>query len=140
MAPKGKSEKLKRLVAVQRHLERMAENDLANTARTRRELGESMDVIMTAIGSIDPIHRHMSRNYSERFSRLMTQEQQLSATQKVQESRVMRERAKADRLEDRMRDARTDEAREAEDNAIYDLIDQAIASAASPASSKFQKP
>ena len=39
MIEKKRSDKLKRLVAVQRHLEKMAEYDLAETARQRREQG-----------------------------------------------------------------------------------------------------
>jgi hypothetical protein len=51
--------------------------------------------------------------------------------------RVTQERAKGDRLEEGMREALQAERREADDNAIYDVIDQRFAT---PASSKLQKP
>jgi hypothetical protein len=51
--------------------------------------------------------------------------------------RLTRERAKGDRLEDGMKEALEVERREADDNAVYDVIDQQFAT---PASSKLQKP
>ena len=44
---------------------------------------------------------------------------------------MMRERAKGDRLEDHMKEARVHEDREADDNAIYDLVDLTVATTAS---------
>lgn len=41
--------------------------------------------------------------------------------------RVVRERTKGDRMEDRMKEARDAEDRAAADDAIYDLIDQHLA-------------
>jgi hypothetical protein len=57
--------------------------------------------------------------------------------QQVHEMRLTRERAKADRLEEGMKEALQAERREADDNAVYDVIDQQFAT---PASSKLQKP
>jgi hypothetical protein len=118
-----RSKKLKRLVAVQRHLERMAEGELASATRQRDELHESMDLVIQAIGSMTPLHMQFSRNYSERFGRLMVKDKQLSGVQQVLEARVMRERTKGDRLEDQMKDARSLEDREKDDNAILDLLE-----------------
>lgn len=136
MSQQKKSDKLKRLVAVQRHLERIAENDLAATARQRQEVSESMGHVMEAIGSLDPVHRLFAQNYADRFSRLLTTERQLAGMQQMQEMRVMRERVKADRLDDRRREARDHEDREAADEAIYDLVDIRYAT---PASSKVEE-
>lgn len=118
-----RSKKLKRLVAVQRHLEQMAEGELVAATRQRNELGESMDLVIQAIGSMTPLHMQFSRNYSERFGRLMIKDKQLSGVQQVLESRVLRERTKGDRLEDQMKDARSLEDREKDDNDILDLLD-----------------
>ncbi|TCL75649.1 hypothetical protein [Rhizobium sp. BK251] len=137
MAEKNRSEKLKRLVELQRHVERMAENELAETSRVREEVNRSMDRVIDAIGSVDPVHQVFSQNYAERFGRLMIKDQQLSGMQKLHEMKVMRERTKGDRLEENMREARSLEQREADDEAVYDIIDQQIAT---PASSKLQKP
>lgn len=133
MDQRKKSDKLKRLVAVQRHLEKMAENDLAATARQRQEVAESMDKVMEAIGSLDPVHRLFAQSYADRFSRLMTTERQLAGMQQLHEMRVLRERAKGDRLDEHRRDARDQEEREAADEAILDLVDMRFST---PASSK----
>lgn len=137
MAPKSKSEKLKRLLSVQRHIERMAENDLAATSRQRTEVSESMDMVMEAIGSLDPVHRLFAQNYADRFNRLSTADKQLAGLQQLQENKVLREGAKADRLEENMKDAREHEQRERDDEAIYDFVDMRFST---PASSKLQKP
>ncbi|MFB2549642.1 hypothetical protein [Ensifer soli] len=134
---KTRSEKLKRLVAVQRHLEQMAENDLAETARQRRELAVTIDVVADAMGSVHPLHRMFSGHYASQLGRLAGKDQMLAELQQVHENRVLRERAKADRLEEHMLDARTAEDREEADNAIYDLVDQHVLRAA-PASGKVE--
>ena len=136
MAEKSRSQKLKRLVAVQRHLEQMAEYDLAETTRQRAEVNESMDTVITALGSVDPIHRVFSQNYADRFERLSTKDKQLTGIQQLHEMRLQHERAKGDRLEEGMKVAQESERREADDNAVYDIIDQKFAT---PASSKLQK-
>lgn len=118
-----RSKKLKRLVTVQRHLEQMAEGELAAATRQREELNESMNLVIQAIGSMTPLHMQFSRNYSERFGRLMVKDKQLSGVQQVLEARVMRERTKGDRLEDQMKDARSLEDREKDDNDILDLLE-----------------
>lgn len=139
MAEKTRSEKLKRLVTVQRHLERIAELELADTTRQRAEVSQSMERVIDAIGSADPVHMVFSKHYADRFGRLTSRDQQLEGIQSLIETKVLQERTKADRLEDHMKDARVLETREADDNAVYDMLDQRFA-AATPASSKVQKP
>ncbi len=136
MGPQKKSDKLKRLVAVQRHMERMAESDLGITAQRIEENARSMETVMEAIGSLDPLHRLFAQNYADRFDRLSNTDKQLHGLQQVQEMKLMRERAKGDRLEDNMKDARDHEERQRDDDAIYDLIDMQFAA---PASSKVQE-
>jgi hypothetical protein len=139
MAERNRSEKLKRLVAVQRHLERIAENELADTTRQRNEVIRSMETVIEAIGSVDPVHMAFSVQYADRYGRLTHKDQQLAGIQSLIEMKVLQERTKADRLEDHMKDAREAEKREADDNAVYDIIDQRFADV-TPASSKVQKP
>jgi len=123
----SRSDKLKRLVTVQRHLEKMAEIDLANTSRQRQEVTETMDVVAGAINSLDPLHRTFSRHYSGQYSKLQQQDQMLANVQQMHEMRVVRERTKGDRMEEHRKEAREAEDREADDNSIYDLIDQHVA-------------
>lgn len=137
MIEKKRSQKLKRLLSVQRHIERMAENDLAETSRQRVEVNVAMDDVILALGSMDPVHHAFSQNYADRFGRLTIKDQQLTGVQQIHEMRLTRERAKGDRLEDGMKEALEVERREADDNAVYDVIDQQFAT---PASSKLQKP
>ncbi|KQZ50799.1 hypothetical protein ASD54_11400 [Rhizobium sp. Root149] len=118
-----RSKKLKRLVNVQRQLERMAEGELAANTEQRREVEQSMEVVMEAISSGKPVHMQFSRNYSERYGRLMIKDKQLAGVQQVLESKVLRERTKGDRLEEQMKEARELEDRERDDNAIYELLE-----------------
>ena len=136
MAPQKKSDKLKRLVAVQRHMERMAESDLGVTTQRIEENARSMDMVMEAIGSLDPVHRLFAQNYADRFDRLSNTDKQLHGLQQVQEMKLLRERAKGDRLEENRKDARALEERAADDDAIYDLIDIRFAT---PASDKLEE-
>ncbi|MBP1842167.1 hypothetical protein J2046_000411 [Rhizobium petrolearium] len=121
--PAKRSDKLKRLVAVQRHMEKMAENELAATTRHRAEVNQSMEDVIGAIGSMEPIHRQFSQHYAERFGRLTMKERQLAGIQQLQEMKVLKERTKADRLEENMKEARDHEDREAADDAISELIE-----------------
>lgn len=133
--PKSRSDKLKRLVAVQRHLEQMAEIELADTSRQRQELAVTIDAVADAMGSVHPLHRVFSGHYASQLGRLALKDQMLHGIQQVHESRVLKERAKGDRLTEHMKDARSAEDREEADNAIYDMVDQFIGGVA-PASGK----
>ena len=133
--PVTRSQKLKRLVAGQRHLEKMADYELAATVRYRAEVNQSMEDVIDAIGSADPLHRQFAHHYAERFDQMNTKERQLAGVQQIQETKVLKERTKGDRLEDNMKEARELEDREAADNAIYELIEMMLAA---PASSKLQ--
>jgi hypothetical protein len=135
---KSHSEKLKRLVAVQRHLEQMAESELAETARQRRDLAETIDVVADAMGSASPLHAMFSGHYASQLGRLAQKDQMLLGIQQVHETRVLKERAKGDRLEENMKEARVLEDRTEADNAIYDLVDQQVM-AKPPASGKVDR-
>ncbi|TWF53385.1 hypothetical protein FHW37_104664 [Neorhizobium alkalisoli] len=130
-----RSAKLKRLVKVQRHMEKMAEQELAATTRHRAEVNEQKEVVIEALGSLEPIHRQFANHYAERYGRLTVKERQLAGVQQIQEMKVMKERTKGDRLEENMKEARDLEDRESADNAIYELIEMTLAA---PASSKLQ--
>jgi hypothetical protein len=122
-----RSEKLQRLVKVQRHLEHMAEYELAATARARAEIEESMSAAVNAIGSLDTVHQLFASIYSGQISRLTAKDQHLSTMQQIQEQKILRERAKADRLAEQAKEAREVEDREADEKTIYELLDQQFA-------------
>lgn len=124
---KPRSDKLKRLVTVQRHLEQMAEMDLAVTTQQRQDVAETMDAVASAISSLNPVHRNFAGVYAAQIGKLRHKDVMLAGVQQMHEMRVVRERTKGDRLEDRMHEARAQEEREAQDDAIYDLVDQHVA-------------
>jgi hypothetical protein len=126
MIRRARSDKLERLVKVQRHLEQMAEIELANTTRARHEVQENLDAVVEAIGSLDTVHQIFAGLYSGQISRLTAKDQHLETVQQIHENRMMRERTKGDRLEESMKEAREAERREADDDAVYDIIDQQV--------------
>lgn len=127
MIRRSRSDKLERLVKVQRHLEHMAEVELANTTRARQDVQENLNAVVEAIGSLNSVHQIFAGLYSGQISRLTAKDQHLETVQQIHENRMMRERTKGDRLEESMKEARDDERREADDAAVYDVLDQQIA-------------
>ena len=123
MADLSKSAKLGRLVKVQRHLEHMAENELAATTRARADLADDLQVVVDAIGSVDSIHQLFASIYSSQISRLTAKDQHLQNVQQAQEQKILREKAKADRLAERAEDAREVEDGEAQERVIQELMD-----------------
>ena len=123
MADQSRSAKLGRLVKVQRHLEHMAENELAATTRARAEVADDLQAVVDAIGSVDSIHQLFASIYSSQISRLTAKDQHLQNVQQVQEQRILREKAKADRLAERAGDARETEDNAAQEGAIQELLD-----------------
>lgn len=128
MAKQTRSEKLRRLVEVQKHLERMAENDLANVTAARREVQNDLDAVVDAIGSLNPVHQIFASLYSVQVGRLTAKDQHLQTLQGIHENRMLRERVKAERLEEHRKQALEAETREAEDEAIYELLDAHLSS------------
>ena len=123
MADQSRSGKLQRLVKVQRHLEHMAENDLAATTRARADLADDLAAVVEAIGSVDSIHQLFASIYSGQISRLTAKDQHLQTVQKAQEQKIMREKAKGDRLAEKALDARDVEDSEAEEKTMQELLD-----------------
>ncbi|MCO6187100.1 hypothetical protein [Rhizobium sp. L1K21] len=133
---KSRSDKLRRLVAVQRHMERMAEIELASTAQARQELVEKQENAMQAISSMEPIHAGLKNQYALQYERHVSRDAQLEKIQEVQEKQVLREKAKGDRLNDHFLLAREGEDREREEEGLLDLLEIRLAS---PASSKLDE-
>lgn len=126
MADMDRSKKLKRLVSVQRHMEKMIENELSIIVRQREEVNTAMELTANVMTSLDPIHRGLSRHYLGRFSRLATEEKQLMAARRSQEARLAKERSKGDRLDERRKEAVEQEQRAREDDAVINLLEMMI--------------
>jgi hypothetical protein len=122
----SRAQKLARLVRVQRQIERMAETQLSHTLREQAALDASQDALVEAVGSFDPVHAAMSRNYAQRFQRLSVQSQQLQGIKSVQERRVLTEKTKADRLTDQAEAAAVSEERAAVDESLLDLLESSL--------------
>lgn len=119
----GRAAKLKRLVSVQRQIERMAETELAEANRERIAVAERIDGLVEALASPAPIHSGFSRLYGVQLGRLKTKDQLLAGRVRLREKRLLSERAKADRLAERAGEADEQERRAQEDDAVYDILD-----------------
>lgn len=134
---KDRAAKLKRLAAIQRQIEQMAESELALLNRERQAVADRMEALGEALASPKPAYQPFSRLFGAQLGRLKTKDQILAGRILVQERRVLSERAKADRLRDHWADAAADERREREDEELLDLLDRLDAT---QASDKFRRP
>ena len=124
--PASRAGKLARLVRVQRQIERMAENELSHTLREQVATQATQDALVEAVGSFDPVHAAMSRQYALRFQRLSARAQLLAGTKALQERRMLTEKTKADRLAEQASEAAGDEERQADDEALLDLLEASL--------------
>ncbi|SOE18198.1 hypothetical protein SAMN05877838_3116 [Hoeflea halophila] len=124
----SRSEKLARLVRVQRQVERMAEYELSLTLSAQAETDATQEALVHAVGSFNPIHTAMSHQYAQRFQRLSARSQLLTGAIKVQEGKVLTEKTKADRLADHAAEAAEAEDRLNADESLFDLLDSTIKS------------
>lgn len=118
-----RSSRLQRIVNIQRQKEKMAETELAGVLNAQRNNQESVDSVLDALSTFDPIHMVLSGHYSKRLSNLDVKKRQLNVHREMQERNMMKERVKAERLEEKVESFKMDEAREAEDENLQDLID-----------------
>ena len=119
----SRSEKLARLVRVQRQIERMAEYELSLTMRAQAETEATQEALVEAVGSFNPIHTAMSHQYAQRFQKLSARSQMLAGAKGLQESKMLTEKTKADRLADQAGQAAEAEDRLATDESLFDLLD-----------------
>lgn len=122
----SRSEKLSRLVRVQRQIERMAEHELSLTLRVQAETDATQEALVEAVGSFNPIHAAMSHQYAQRFQRLSAKSQMLEGAKNIQERRMLTEKTKADRLSDQADRATEAEDRVATDESLLDLLDSSL--------------
>lgn len=121
-----RARKLARLVRVQRQIERLAEDDLSQVLREQAITEATQDALVEAVGSFNPVHAAMSDQYALRFQRLSAKSQQLDGMKKVQERRVLTEKTKADRLEEKAVEAARSEERAESDESLLDLLETRI--------------
>lgn len=119
-----RSERLTRLVAVQRHLERLAERDLALAERDRARAAEALDDVVAAMSSLEPVHRNLTDHYARRVGGLAARLRQAEGLAEVRERRLLGERAKAERLGEKARRAADEDGRAADEEALYELLDR----------------
>lgn len=127
----ARSQKLKRLANVQRQIERAAQVELGVLNRERALVGERMARLTEALASPDPVHAGFSKLYGSQLGRLKLLDQQLAGRVRLQESRYLSEKTRARRLGEDATEAQTEEAREAADEAVYDLLDALTANSRS---------
>ncbi|MGJ8572178.1 MAG: hypothetical protein ACSHXI_15915 [Hoeflea sp.] len=122
----SRSEKLARLVRVQRQIERMAEYELSLTMSAQAETDATQEALVNAVGSFNPIHAAMSHQYAQRFQRLSVRSQMLAGAKGIQERKMLTEKTKADRLADQAGQAAAAEDRLATDENLFDLLDGSL--------------
>lgn len=123
----GRADKLKRLLRVQRQVEGMAENDLALSLRELARIDDERKVLIRATGSSNPVHQVMAPFYTRRFTGLEAKSQRLGEIRRMLEQRVLKERAKTEKIEDSARNQAELEERQADDEKLFDLIDTVLA-------------
>jgi hypothetical protein len=132
-----RSQKLARLVGVQRQMEKMVEMDLAAILQERADIAAGMDAIVAAMSSDNAMHHDFSRLYAMQLGALKLKDQQLAGRSRLLQQKLLGERAKADRLGERRDDAARQEERGREDQAVYDII-ESIGGLGTQASGKFR--
>lgn len=119
----SRHEKLRRLAAVQRQLEHLAEIELAGLNRQRAFVEERIDSLIEALASPNPVHTGFSRLYGGQIGLYKARDQVLSGRVRLQETRLLTERTRTERLEERSRLEAQAEARAREDDAVLDILD-----------------
>lgn len=115
--------KLRRLTAVQRQLEHLAEMELAELNRQRAFVEERIESLVEALASPKPVHTGFSRLYGGQIGLYKARDQVLSGRVRLQETRLLTERTRTERLEERTRVEGEAEARTGEDDAVLDILD-----------------
>lgn len=118
-----RSEKLKRLARIQNQIGKIAEMELTEAHAERRLTEERMGRLIEALASPLPVHYGFSRLYGGQLGRLKMKKQILDGKVRLIERRLLSERAKADSLAENAKQAAGEERREAEDDAVFDLLD-----------------
>lgn len=129
--PERKSQRLKRLVKIQRQKEKIAGTDLAYILAQQRQAEHSVTSVLDALGTVSPLHSTFAPHYSKRLTMLEMAQKKLGMHRAAQEKKMLTERAKADRLDEKLQDANQSDVQEEEEEALQDLIDLLAASAQS---------
>lgn len=122
MAQKA-SERLKRLIKIQRQKEKIAQTDLAFILNRQQQADHSVSNVLDALGSISPLHSTFASHYTKRLTSLETTQKKLQMHRAAQEKKMLTERVKADRLEEKMLRASLDEERHDLEENMQDLLD-----------------
>lgn len=101
----------------------MAETDLAYILGQQRQAEVSVLSVLDALGTVSPLHAAFANHYSKRLSSLEITQNKLQMHRAMQEKKMLTERVKADRLEEKYKDASQNHLREEEEEGLQDLLD-----------------
>lgn len=118
-----KSKRLLRLVEIQRQKEKIAESDLALVLAEQRYADDGVVSVIGALGDFTPVNMVMADHYAKRLSSLEIKKVKLGKHRDILEKNKLTESVKADRIFEKVVAARSDEAREQEEEDLQDLID-----------------
>ena len=119
-----RSKRLQRLVDIQRKKEKVAENDLALVLAEKHKTRESIETTISSLGDFSPINLVMTGHYSKRLLSLEKKIGQLDKHCNILQINKQTESVKADRMADKVKQAKIIEAREDEGEELHDLIDK----------------
>lgn len=131
--------KLKRLAAVQRQMERVADVELADIMRERALVADKIDALVSALASPAPVHANFSKLYGVQIGKLKIRDQILTGRMQLQQKKVISEKAKADRLDEVTAEALEVVEREKQDVELEQLL-ECIGAIDAQASRKFHRP
>lgn len=114
---------LRRLVALQRQLQKLAEADLAQANREREEVRRAIENLVAAMSGMTATHRLFPHLYARQLSTLKARDQVLAGQIDLHRARINTERTRGDRVDHRLDQANLDNERHFDDEALFDLLD-----------------
>ena len=115
---------LRRLVALQAQLQRLAEADLAQAMRDRDAVRASIDGLLQAMGGLSDTHRLFPHLYAKQLARLKARDQVLAGQIERHRARINAEKKRGERVGERLGRASQALERQDQEEGLFDLLDQ----------------
>lgn len=114
---------LRRLVALQRQLQRLAEADLAQANREREEVCSAIENLVEAMSGMSATHRLFPHLYARQLSTLKARDQMLAGQIDLHRARLNTERTRGDRVDHKLDQVNQDNERHFDEEALFDMLD-----------------
>ncbi len=117
---------LRRLMRLQRQLQRLAEADLAHAMREREEVRQAIENLVDAMSGMSTPHNLFPHLYASRLGSLKARDQVLAGQIELHKTRINTERTRGDRVGERLDRVNLDRQRHVDDETLFDLLDGVI--------------